>query len=473
MSVSGFVETHPQIFDEAEWCCLQEEAACSIQRVWRGHMVRCAMPCSRSLEEEFGHICFTPVDVYKEINFLDYLEPNEGNVIDVKPHIVKMRGQGLIVSTGTERSLFDLALSTPCKCEGLVVRDINPRVKAYVDFVVLLLRISKNCEEFCNLSQGIHIRDARIEKATKRSVLNAYKPFFFETQKDSNFEERVAVIREKLRFSFMPENVKSYYEDHLDDFAKVYFSSDMKWKYPGDESSFFRDLSKHAFVKVMYYRDRHLFNSLQRYAQSGNIIATVGDIGEIHVLQGRKVSLVDVSNIPDYALIDLRGCEPFSPVVIWTRYPSCQSTQYYSYIHESINDQERLEFADAMHVLCESGIVVYNGEVGCQIYGLMGAVQGGRCERESLRPPSYSREVLTCLKMYKELYVRFIPRLGWVSFNGRKISRLDELSTEELEQFVRSPEFQQDSKLKELISIHSCYLSYRVSDFFSNCPGFF
>ncbi|HEV7737895.1 MAG TPA: hypothetical protein VGO47_11060, partial [Chlamydiales bacterium] len=58
-----------------------------------------------------------------------YLLPNEENVLEVQPHLV-MKKPGKLVCTGAERSLFNLILADPTKCEGLVVVDFDPLTKA-------------------------------------------------------------------------------------------------------------------------------------------------------------------------------------------------------------------------------------------------------------------------------------------------------------------------------------------------------
>jgi len=85
----------------------------------------------------------TKLDIHQVVNFADYRYPNEGNITEYRS-LFQMQQPGLLVSTGTERSFFALietVLASPQGyCKGLVIRDINPKVKAYTDFNVLLLR---------------------------------------------------------------------------------------------------------------------------------------------------------------------------------------------------------------------------------------------------------------------------------------------------------------------------------------------
>lgn len=455
---SHILNLQPYTAEAMEYALLQQEAATSIQSLWRGYRVRSTMPtCPQNLETEYGSICRIPVNIHERIDFKDYLDPNESNPIDVLPHLRKVFTRGVIVSTGTERSFINLCLTRPYKCEGLVVRDINPRVKAYVDFVTLLLRISENCEEFRSLSEGIELTD-----------LSCADSFFL--QKDAGiFAERVAVIRKKLQHSSIPEDVKNYYNDHLEDFAKVYFFSDHRWKYADEKEDPF---SSEAFSGVKYFKDKYLFQTLQKYAQTGNIIATLGDIGEIDTLQGRRVSVVDVSNIPDYTLIDLKENRGGAPLVIWTRYPSA-NTEYQSHIYKYINAQDRQQFTELLHILKQSGRITESKNLGLQIYELIQELRAD--DRIPQRPhifPSYSPEILHYLQEYKRRYVRHIPSLGWVCFKGESISHLNALDEKGLEDFIAIPEIKTDQKIKDLICQNCRYLDRKTLDFFSNCRGF-
>ena len=92
---------------------------------------------------------------------LQFLEPNERIPVNVRPHLLKMQ-RGLIVSVGTERSFFDLLLSDPNLCTGLVVRDVNPRVKAYVDFNTLLLTIATSRLDYRALIEQFNPSEIRL-----------------------------------------------------------------------------------------------------------------------------------------------------------------------------------------------------------------------------------------------------------------------------------------------------------------------
>jgi hypothetical protein len=113
-----------------------------------------------SLEQELEKEGCWQIDLDQWCSFYDFLEPNEGNPQKLIPHLQEISKKGVVVSTGTERSFFFLLflvklLANKNLCEGLIIKDINPKVKAYVDFNVLLLRITKTVEEYRELSERI------------------------------------------------------------------------------------------------------------------------------------------------------------------------------------------------------------------------------------------------------------------------------------------------------------------------------
>ncbi len=247
----------------------------------------------QSLEEPLKDQVYIKIDVKAKLNFRDFLSPNEQSPKNVKPHLEPM-SQGLMVSTGTERSFYDLLLSSEEKCTGLVVRDINPRVKAYVDFVILLLRICDTREEFLKLSSN---------------------------PKKKGFDARIELIKEKLIGSDVPTQIKEYYLTHLSDFATIYFPE--------------KHLPEHGDNTQTDYRsDDRLFAKLQRYAKAGAIIATVGSINDLQFLGDQKVAVVDTSNVCDYEEINLKGNGEFNPITIWTKVP-LGDAQYFSHPFDS------------------------------------------------------------------------------------------------------------------------------------------
>lgn len=331
-----------------------------------------------SLEERFYNSCFQAVDVNAKIDFQEYLSPNEVTPIYVKEHLDLMdeRG-GLIVSTGTERSFFDLALSDPNKCEGLVVRDINPRVKAYVDFNTMLLRISKDRNEYVTLSGDIQQDDI------------------------ATLEQRLLLIKAKiLQDDKLPPCVSQYYLANLQDFAKVYFSVSKKiWRGPHSQLQGYAARFEH----VKYDQDERLFAVLQSYAKAGRIIATVGDINDLRFLEKQTVAIVDISNISQYIGIDFQGGEDFHPRVIWTLLGN--QTKYYSYVHEPMISSDREEMDSIITKLIDIGVLDKENPLQRMSQDLLlgEMMTGAGCcsDRFSDRCIDYSKETLNRMRKFQ------------------------------------------------------------------------
>ena len=259
-----------------------------------------------SLEKEFSLIAMPRcVDIYAHCPFRDYLEPNEYFPEGVKPHL-QWNKKGLLVSTGTERSFFDLLFSDETQCEGLVVCDINPRVKAYVDFNVLLLRISKTREEYLKLSTV--------------------------PEDDQTLNERIKIIGTKINECPLSQKIHDYYLNNFKKFASIYLYADQFWR--GKKSEY--------FTECRYDQYDDAFLKLQKYAQSGNIIAAIGDINDLTFLKRRHITILDTSNILAYSLLDLHGPQDFHPRIIWTNL-TLYTTTYRSYIHEDLSTEEKKE----------------------------------------------------------------------------------------------------------------------------------
>ncbi len=303
---------------------------------------------SPSLEYQFAHLAFSDVDVNAECGFGDFLEPNELRPERVQPHLDRA-GRGVLVSAGTERSFFDLIFSSEEKCEGLVVRDINPKVKAYVDFNTLMLRVSDSRKEYATLS------------GQKPSGLD-----------DDDIIERISTLREKIGKHDMPQKVKEYYLKHLRDFAFVYFNA------PLNISQRWRNICSEFFDKCRYDIDDSQFSKLQRYARAGNIVSTIGSINDLTFLADRVVSVVDTSNIGGYEFIDLKV--QGNPRVIRVE-PGC----YFSHKHVPLTDAERGEFEGHLKKLRR----VYGKNCFHHIREKSCILRGKNCLHQLLRvPPS-------------------------------------------------------------------------------------
>ena len=231
----------------------------------------------------------------------------------VKEHLDQMK-PGWIVSTGTERSLFDL-LCAPEWCEGLIIRDINWKVKAYIDCIVLCLRLCDTLAEF--------------EKVTKKCEVR------FEMAWKSEMALKFDLIKKRLDADTkIPPDMKKYYQDNLNDIFNTYYGTNDYWR------------THEPMQNVNYFKNPDQFKKLQTYARSGRIIATEGSINDLAFLEEAKitVSAVDTSNISDYTFLDIPVKDA---LVIWTlgtggRFP----TTFYSYPNELLDKKEREEFDD-------------------------------------------------------------------------------------------------------------------------------
>jgi len=71
-------------------------------------------------------------------------------------------------------------LADPTKCEGLVIRDISHRVKAYVDCNVLLLRISNSREEYCALAKEFNEKAILEKNYRDPTIPEVWKKYYKE-----------------------------------------------------------------------------------------------------------------------------------------------------------------------------------------------------------------------------------------------------------------------------------------------------
>ncbi len=365
---------------------------------------------TKGLELNFARYVNRPVNIQEEIHFADFLEPNEGTPGNIRLHLEKM-AKGLIVSTGTERSIFDLLLSPEGMCTGLVVRDINPRVKAYMDFLILLVRIAEGREEFVALSQRPEIEE---------------------------FDNRLEEIRHKIYRSDLPEAMKEYYLHHLRDFASLYFPRSHLPK-RGDNSP------------VDYRKSDPLFIKLQRFAKAGNIMVTVGDIGDLEFLGTRSIAIVDASNICDYIPIDLRGRGIFHPRVIWT-IPHPASTQYHSYLHEDISEAGRTTIDRCMKILFASGVRTVSQLINYKLV----MQEGDRQPFDSVPKFSYSSRVVSQLTSTVHPYFIYSEELGWIGFHPKyyhfTLGRLEAATPDQVALLLGNPKIR--DQVGVLVRLH-------------------
>jgi len=253
-----------------------------------------------------------------------------------------MTQHGLLVSTGTERSFFDLALIDPTQCEGLIVRDFNPEVKAYVDFNVLLLRISQNREDYVTLSTLIPDSTLTTSPSDRPTNVTPWN--------EGLYQEKIAIIRERMEKIRMPANIKAYYLTQLEAFGRIYFHTRLQsaWSQETMTKCTWRENPE---FDVRYHLDDRLFYQLQRYAKCGNIIATVGTINDLQFLDKRNVSILDTSNVCDYSFLGFKT--PSTPTVIVTKVKN--PTVYRSFVHAPLTNPQFAELEGILEALWKLG----------------------------------------------------------------------------------------------------------------------
>ncbi len=395
----------------------------------------------QSLEDKYSD-SFKDVNIHEKVNFKKFHSPNERHVRNIRPHLAKA-GKGVIVSTGTERSFFELALQLigekGDQCTGLVIRDIDPQAIAYTHMVTMMLRIAKDVKDFDSLSGPV-----RKTALTKDQI-----------------DEKAEEIRKRLiDAQDIPEKAKTFYLKYLNDFASIYFRTNNRWRLcGGDEISqkywesrktggIPKALYASSFQGVQYHKDEKLFKELQKFAKSGNIISTVGSINDLQFLNQDRLSVVDMSNIPDYIPMALRCDEPCSPVVIWNVPKSpFLYTQYRSYIHDSNQDtlssEEKKEFDQLTKELKQANVMTgYLVRLGLK----------EMLQRED-RPFGYYPEHLNAFRKYKQQWMVYHPKQGWVSLGPSYVrtavnksmkfppgSALKTKSVKELQEIAKLPE---------------------------------
>lgn len=362
--------------------------------------------CS-SLENVLREHSCVYVDVSPRSHFADFLSPNEKHPQDILPHLQKM-SKGLIVSVGTERSFFDLLLSDNELCEGLVVRDVNPRVKAYVDFNVLLFRTAETREEYCVLAGS----PQSSEEESQRHEILAHK------------------IKESLN---IPPFLQEYYLKNLIEFASVYYSVSKQWAQS--------DVESENFENVNYFKDDFSFKKIQTLATQGKIVATVGDINDLSFLHGQKISVIDVSNVPDYTMLDLSGCEISNHcLIIWTALGYGYGlTNYFSYFPTDFPLQERIELDLLLNKLRDARI-----DTSTSLSRFLQEYAPVACDiSPSNRAPaaSYSRDTLILVKKYIDQNLYEIEGFGCVLIDSfDNISKLNSVPVDLLHKMVSDPQ---------------------------------
>ncbi len=167
--------------------------------------------------------------------------------------------KGYIISVGTERCLFDLLYADESLCEGLIIIDVNPKVKMYMDWIIHCLKESANREDFN-------------KNLTKLEPVDPY-----------------------LKYCSLVYNGTLPDTNDIASFKETPMSRDDKmWR-----------LYKSIFEsKVNYWDDDILFGKLQRYAKKKNGIRTYyGSVDNLTFLENVNIIFVDTSNVHYYKFL--------------------------------------------------------------------------------------------------------------------------------------------------------------------------
>lgn len=289
---------------------------------------------------EYNYPIASTQDCDWEINpFLDYRRPNEANPQNIQPLLsAAWDRRGITVSTGGERSFFHLIFSDHNNCQGIVIRDINPKIIGYAHFNILLLRIASDIDDYVRLS------------SSKLAI-----------------EE----IKERVSVSTIPDKFSAFYLKHFDSLAKCYYGHWSFWK------------SDEDFESVYYHQNSRQFQILQTYAKDGNILPTLGDIGDLKFLDSHEVVIIDTSNIHLYSIIDIHCANKLEPpTVIWTSLNDSY-TKFFSKKLRGLSPIEKEEMNQYLdHLASISGEAVDPMDLGDQLGSLV----------------DYSQETLTFLR---------------------------------------------------------------------------
>lgn len=255
---------------------------------------------ANSLLERFAHIALKKASTEPFKNFREYLFPNE-----LRPGLLRnlfaSQPRGVLVSTGADRAF--IAASLYENCEGLIGVDINPRVKAYNDFNMLLIGLAQSREDYLTLRATESLIEHTKENDTRHT------PIVFNTT------VIVDTIRRKLEESGLHEEVKSYFRDSLDEYAEVFYEAQQLKKMltlldPDLSKKACRDFTCYSlrpakfFADANYLYDDELFRRLKKLVSEGKVMFVVGDINKLDEFSELPITCIDSSNIGDYVSLD-------------------------------------------------------------------------------------------------------------------------------------------------------------------------
>jgi hypothetical protein len=260
-----------------------------------------------------------------------------------------------------------------------------------------LLRILNDSQEYLELSTG-----DRTEQVIE--------------QKKAKIWERLEADRE------MPLEVKSYYQQHFNDFASIYFreTTYINWR---DGNPW--DLGI-KFEGVDYYNKETLFQKLKSFAKSGNIIATIGDIGDLTEFKDLPIGAIDISNIPNYAVLDFNWSHDVH--IVWTKFQGF-NTEYFSKKFTPISAEERIVCADLLKSLRDSEDILIGGQHLELPFWLV-----------TQSPPFFCKELLVTLQKYRDENCLYSPTMGWMSTRTLMGEKLQKASVSDVQALSLHPE---------------------------------
>lgn len=437
-------------------------------------------PATPSLEETYANEAFGEIDVDAQVNFKKFHEPNEPQVINLAPHL-KHATPGLLVTTGTERSFFELALlasQEDNKCTGLVIRDIDPQAIAYGHMVTMLLRVAKDVKDFEELSGPVRGKGLVVPKMTNAAIT-----------------KKIEILRKRLvETQDLPEKAKAFYLKNLEKFAPIYFrtpntwrlcagnqdpATEQHWKAQETLRKFERSqYGKASFEGVQYQKDPNLFKHLQQFAKSGKILCTLGSLNDLGRLAQEPVGVVDYSNVTDY-IPALPQCKKTCLVVHNEPEGDCKKTNYKSHTYDPTQDQLSPEETKEFNRLLAR---FQKAHVGNSKYLFRYALHG--IEGSPKRPFGHYPEHLKALRKYSQTWMVQLPKLGWVSFGpiyyhtslwkppaeqswtARKLE--ENLSVQEIEEIAQLPAMK---KFAPVVVTYWPHLSKEKYQAFAKMPG--
>lgn len=297
--------------------------------------------------------------------FGDFRKPNEGNPQNIKKHLERAWNQeGVAVVTGFQRAFFHLLFSNQSLCKGLVIRDINPQIVGASHFNILLLRIAEDITDYAHLSSD---PSCQLE------------------------------IKGRITTSDIPELLKKFYLKHFESLASAYYGGDREWQ------------TSPSFKAVHYHQNQHQFELLQSYAKAGNIIATLGDIGDLSFLNEHAIVVIDTSNISDSQLMDIRcSQEDIPPTLIWSQVGMNAKFRSMEYHPLSIEERKKMDRLISFVHSAQGGS--FNPQE--IIFYAIGSLEHS--------PMVYSKETFVALKKYAKDYLVRMPQIGWISLSPMK-----------------------------------------------------